>query len=148
MAVDVTQRYRVASASACPRVASWNILSGTERDQVKLPELTHATITEQKLTGYLLSTTHPTGASKARYFIRHGFSAADWQALADAIRRHAAENDVTETEKTPRGISYTVEGGIRAPDGRTLRIRAVWFQDTGEHAPHLVTAYPLKGART
>ena len=115
---------------------------------MKLPELAHANITEQKLIGYLLSTTHLTGASKAQYFIRHGFTAANWQALADALRRHAAENDVAETEKTPRGISYTVEGGILAPNGRTLRIRAVWFQDTGEHAPHLVTAYPLKGART
>jgi hypothetical protein len=114
---------------------------------MKLPELAHAIITEQKLTHYLLSTTHPTGASKARYFIRHGFNASQWSILADALRSHAAANDVTEVEQMPRGISYTVEGAILAPDGRTLRIRVVWFQDVGEQVPHLVTAYPLKGAR-
>lgn len=113
---------------------------------MKLPELAHAIIAEQKLTHYLLSTTHPTGASKARYFMRHGFTATDWPILAQELRRHAAENDVTEVENTPRGVSYTVEGRILAPDGRLLRIRVVWFQDVGEQAPHLVTAYPLKGA--
>lgn len=113
---------------------------------MKLPEFAQATISEKKLTGYLLSITHPSGGSKARYFIRHGFAAGDWRIFADALRRHAAENEVVESVQTPRGISYVVEGNMIAPTGRTLRVRVVWFQDVGEQVPHLVTAYPLKGA--
>lgn len=114
---------------------------------MKLPGRAQAAITEQKVTGYLLSLTHPVGASKARYFIRHGFTANNWRVFADALRRHAEENEVAATAQTPRGVSYTVEGTMTAPDGSTLRIRVVWFRDVGEQAPHLVTAYPLKGAR-
>jgi hypothetical protein len=111
---------------------------------MKLPHCEQATVREQKITGYLLSPTHPTGGSKARYFSHHGFSAAVWQELAEALRRHAAENEVTEILQTQRGVSYTVEGEMLAPSGARLKIRSVWFQDIGEPAPHFVTAYPLK----
>jgi hypothetical protein len=113
---------------------------------MKLPHYEQATVAERKITQYLLSPTHPTGRSKAHYFMRHGFSAERWQTFADALIRHAAENEVVEIQQTPRGISYTVEGALTAPTGRRLQIRVVWFQDIGEQAPHLVTAYPLKGA--
>lgn len=113
---------------------------------MKLPHYEQATVTERKVTQYLLSLTDPTGRSKAHYFTRHGFSADDWQAFAEALRRHAAVNEVVETLQTLRGISYTVEGELESPSGQRLRIRAVWFQDVEEQSPHLVTAYPLKGA--
>ena len=70
--------------------------------------------------------------------------------LADALQRHAAEHDVVATEMTPFGTTYTIEGGLRAPDGRMPLVRVVWFietGETGETAPRLVTAYPLKGAQ-
>jgi hypothetical protein len=113
---------------------------------MKLPHQEQATVSEQKITHYLLSLTHPSGSSKARYFIRHGFSADAWQAFAGVLCQHAADNDVAESLQTPRGVSYTVEGELTSPTGDRLRIRVVWFQDVGERAPHLVTAYPLKGA--
>ena len=112
---------------------------------MKLPEYAHATVDERKITAYLLSLTHPVGRSKARYFISYGFSADAWQILADALKRHAVENDMVEVLPTPRGISYTVEGELATPSGRRPKVRVVWFQETGELSPHLVTAYPLKG---
>lgn len=111
---------------------------------MKLPHYEQATVAERKITQYLLSPTHPAGSSKARYFTRHGFSVTMWHALAEALLRHTAENEVTETLQTPRGVSYTVEGELLAPSGARLLIRSVWFQDIGEPAPHFVTAYPLK----
>jgi hypothetical protein len=90
---------------------------------MKLPEYAHVTVSERKIRDYLLSSTHPGGRSKARYFLRFGFTASAWPEFANALRRHAAENEVTEIVTTSRGISYTVEG---------------------ELAPHLVTAYPMK----
>lgn len=114
---------------------------------MKLPNVAQAVIAERKITDYLLSLTHRDGRSKATFFLRFGFTAADWEGLADVLRRHAAEYDVTEREDTPFGISYAVEGALLAPDGRSPQVRVVWFIETGESIPHLVTAYPLKGTR-
>jgi hypothetical protein len=97
------------------------------------------------LTEYLLSPAHRTGRSKAIFFMSFGFTAEAWETLADALRRHAAEHDVVESEDTPFGTSYTVEGMLATPDGRTPKVRVVWFIEIGETIPRLVTAYPLKG---
>jgi hypothetical protein len=35
---------------------------------------------------YLLSALHPGGRAKARFFRQFGFTAADWNVLADALR--------------------------------------------------------------
>jgi hypothetical protein len=71
----------------------------------------------------------------------------DWEGLAAALRRHAAEHEVIAVEDTPFGTSYVVEGSLTAPDGRSPQVRVVWFIETGESIPYLVTAYPRKGMR-
>ena len=114
---------------------------------VKLPNVDRAFVPERKLTEYLLSTTHPSGRGKAIFFARFGFTEAAWESLGDALRRHARESDVVVTEETPFGTSYAIDGPLTAPDGRTPRVRAVWFIESGEVIPALVTAYPLKGDR-
>jgi len=63
------------------------------------------------------------------------------------MRRHAAEHEVIVVEDTPFGTSYVVEGSLTAPDSRSSQVRVVWFIETGESIPRLVTAYPLKGTR-
>lgn len=114
---------------------------------MKLPEHEHAVVSERKITAYLLSLTHRDGRSKAAFFIRFGFTTDDWEALAHALLRHAADHSVAETEETPFGTNYVIEGPLLAPDGRSPQVRVVWCIATGEHIPHLATAYPLKGAR-
>ena len=79
---------------------------------MKLPHVEQAIIPQQKLTEYLLSPTHRTGRSKAVFFVAFGFTREAWGALADALRRHAEEHDVSEIEDTPFGMSYTVEGAM------------------------------------
>jgi len=37
-----------------------------------------------------------------------------------------------------------VDGALAAPDGRRPRVRVIWFIETSEDVPHLVTAYPLE----
>jgi hypothetical protein len=39
---------------------------------------------DTKITEYLLSTVHPTGASKAKFFISFGFSPGNWSELKGA----------------------------------------------------------------
>ncbi len=114
---------------------------------VKLPNAERVFVPQHKLTDYLLSTTHPSGRSKAAFFARFGFTRSRWESLSDALRSHARDHDVTLTEETPFGTSYAVDGPLTAPDGRTPLTRSVWFIETGEAIPRLVTAYPLKGGR-
>jgi hypothetical protein len=114
---------------------------------VNLPNYAQAVFPERKITEYLLSLTHRDGRSKAAFFMRFGFTADNWEGLADALRRHAAEHEIIAVEDTPFGISYIVEGSLTAPDGRLPHVRVVWFIETGESIPRLVTAYPLKGMR-
>ncbi len=113
---------------------------------MNIPNAVQAIIPERKITAYLRSLTHRDGRSKAMFFMRFGFAADDWEGLANALRRHAADHEVAEQEATPFGISYVVEGALTTPDGRSPQVRVVWFIATGASIPHLVTAYPLKGA--
>ncbi|MCE7938587.1 MAG: hypothetical protein DYG90_08405 [Chloroflexi bacterium CFX6] len=93
---------------------------------------------------YLLSSTHPDGQSKARLFVRFGFTAECWEVLAAALRRHAADHPVRRTEPSPFGQRYVIEGTLHAPDGRTCFIRSVWFIAAGTDVPWLVTAFPAQ----
>jgi hypothetical protein len=111
---------------------------------VKLPNAENAVILEAKLVNYVLSPWHPLGHHKAEFFRRFGFSVAAWQKLAQALLKHAAQHEVTKVEDSPFGRRYIVEGEVMAPDGRLPLIRAVWFVESGEDVPRLVTAYPLE----
>ena len=84
---------------------------------MKLPNVQSATVPERKVTHYLLNPAHPAGGSKAWFFLRFGFSVGEWQKLAEALLRHAREGEVVETEDTPHGRRYVVEGSLLAPDG-------------------------------
>ena len=70
---------------------------------MKLPNAHLATVPEPKITRYLLNPAHPAGGSKASFFLRFGFTVADWPRLAGALLRHARENEVVETEQTRHG---------------------------------------------
>ena len=74
----------------------------------------------------------------------YGFSAEGWEVLANALHRHAAENEVVKAEQTPFGTRYVVEGPLYTPDGGSVKVRVVWFVEHAETIPRLVTAYPLE----
>jgi len=46
------------------------------------------------------------------------------------------------------GTRYIIEGAVEVPDGRNLKIRTVWFLESGAGTPRFVTAYPLKEERS
>ncbi|MCS7066696.1 MAG: hypothetical protein NZL85_10565 [Fimbriimonadales bacterium] len=93
---------------------------------------------------YLLSTAHPYGRYKAQVFLRYGFSPDQWEILAAALLEHAQKHDVARIESTPFGTRYCVDGNLATPSGRELRLRVVWFIETGSQRPRLVTAYPIR----
>ena len=113
---------------------------------MKLPNVEAAVVSDDKMTGYLLSPTHRDGRHKAAFFLGFGFTGDAGQTLAAALLKHAAEHEVAKVENTPFGTRYVVEGTIETPYGRTPSIRSVWFLETSQVVPRFVTAYPLKGA--
>ena len=68
---------------------------------MNLPNYAQAVVPERKITEYLLSLTHRDGRSKAAFFMRFSFTADNWEGLADALRRHAAEHEIIAVEDTP-----------------------------------------------
>jgi hypothetical protein len=110
---------------------------------LKLPRARWAWVDEDKIVGYLLSSQHPDGRSKAVFFGSFGFSAARWELLADALRDHGLNGDVTSVATSDYGTRYSVDGKIETPDGRNPRVRTVWLIDEREE-PRLITAHPLR----
>lgn len=108
-----------------------------------LPNHERAVVSEEKIVDYLLSTTHRDGRHKAAFFLAFGFVPERWEELASAILRHASDNPVAKQELTNYGTRYVVEGTMNMADGRDALVRTVWFVETGEDVPRLVTAYPL-----
>jgi hypothetical protein len=77
---------------------------------MKLPSFEQATIPQAKITEYLLSLSHEDGRSKAKLFMSFGFSRESWEELAEALRNHAMDHEVTNIETSPFGIRYIIEG--------------------------------------
>jgi hypothetical protein len=92
--------------------------------QMKLLNAPLANVPERKITQYLLNPAHPAGGSKARFFLRFGFTAGGWQQLAEALRRHGRENEVAAMEQTAHGSRYIVDRPLIAPDGSRLNVRS------------------------
>ena|ERR1035437_5436271 len=120
-----------------------NFCSSDDQRQMKLPNVNQATVPERKVTHYLINPAHPAGGSKAAFFLRFGFTVANWQRLAEALLRHARENEVVETEQTPHGQRYALDGPLTAPDGTRLNVRTAWYINSRGDAPRFVTAHPL-----
>jgi Domain of unknown function (DUF6883) len=110
----------------------------------RLPHVDRAVVPEAKIVDYLLSVRHSGGRAKARFLEEFGFSAQDWRVLRDAIIVHATTNDIAESHQTHFGTRYEIDGPLLAPDGRTPVVRVVWFVESQETAPRLVTLVPRR----
>lgn len=63
---------------------------------MKLPNADLAFVEQEKICGYLLNAQHRYGASKAKFFAEFGFSLASWEVLADALREHGQQHEVSK----------------------------------------------------
>jgi hypothetical protein len=110
----------------------------------RLPNLDRAIVPQAKLVNYLLNARHSSGRAKARFLEDFGFRARDWIALRDAIIAHAAANDITASHQTGFGTRYEIDGPLPTPDGRAPVVRVVWFVESQETVPRLVTLVPRR----
>jgi hypothetical protein len=111
---------------------------------VKLPNPANARVAREKVEEYLLSTAHPVGSAKARYFASRGYQADAPEVLETDLLRIAHEGSVRSTQATPWGTKYLVVGRVPAPDGGPIELATVWMLQEGA-GPVLVTAYPWRG---
>lgn len=110
---------------------------------MKLPNVDAAEVPGAKIASYLLNVEHRDGRGKALFFLEFGFSQERWQLLADALRQHSRSHEVSVTEQTEFGTKYTIDGELDTPTGATPNVRVVWFVESGDNEPRLVTAHPL-----
>lgn len=111
---------------------------------MQIPNHTQAYVQPNKLTGYLLSETHPIGKAKAKFFRALGFDETTLRALEQALLNLAVTQEVHETTATVHGTKYIIIGAIHTPLGKTVSILTVWIVDTGKDAPRFITARPYK----
>ena len=108
---------------------------------MKLPGAEHVRIDERKVSGYLLSPTHPVGRFKAKVFGALGFDVSNVVAFVAELRRIAATGEVSDVEDIEFGRKYTVPGDLKGPAG-TAQVLTVWIQETGQEDVRLVTVRP------
>jgi hypothetical protein len=111
---------------------------------MKLPNAEKAKVDREKVTGYLLCTSHSDGANKAAFFSRYGFTAGAWEVLAEALQDHGRSHPVCGSVPSAYGTRYSVDGPLKSPDGRNPKVRTVWIAERGSETPRLITAYPVK----
>jgi hypothetical protein len=72
-----------------------------------------------------LNAAHSDNGGKAQFVLGLGFSRHDWQHLAAAFRKAAANGLVAKTVASSHGTKYIVESRIKAPCGKKPLVRTV-----------------------
>jgi len=108
---------------------------------VILPNADLAQIDPDKLRGYLLSTSHPIGRFKARFFGSLGFRADNWQELEEALRIQHLTQNAQSVGTDAYGQKY-VRAILNGPNRQSSFVVSVWFIPKVGNVPRFVTASP------
>ena len=92
---------------------------------MRIPNAERAIIIQEKITLYLLNVEHKRGGSKAVLLTSFGYTADDWNRLADDLRTYHLTAEVTSVRETPYGIRYEIRMPLITPDGRLLTMRSI-----------------------
>lgn len=108
---------------------------------------------ERKLSGYLLSSTHPDGRNKLRLWRSiFGIDEGDAELLERLIREQLEQ--ATPEERLPKKVmdpDRTVQQWelliprFRGPNCNEAPVKTGWALDPSNDRPHLSTAYPVVG---
>ena len=91
---------------------------------------------------YLLSSAHPVGRFKARFFARLGYKSDTWQRFEADLRNQHLPQDARLAATTEFGRKYEIRATLKGPLGPPALLVSVWFIPAGEDTPRFVTAYP------
>jgi hypothetical protein len=109
---------------------------------VLLPNAHLAEIAPAKLHAYLLSSIHPIGRFKARFFTALGYTSEEWRALEADLRIQHLSQPAEPGPSVPNGQTYTIRAILIGPNGQSASVLSVWFVHAHTGVPHFVTAYP------
>jgi hypothetical protein len=108
---------------------------------VKLPNGNRATVTDEKLLGYLLNEGHPDQPGHAELFrLLLGITPANAEVLRSALLEAAAGSDVTVGTRSPFGAKYEIRFDMTGPR-KAYTILSVWIIENGQDVPRLITAF-------
>ena len=110
---------------------------------MKLPNSKNVSISKEKLTSYVLSETHAVGKFKAKFFRKLGFDGANISLLEDALRTITQSQEVKEELPSAYGTKYIVDGKMKTPSGKLIKVRTVWIVEEGQKRPRFITVYPV-----
>ncbi len=110
---------------------------------MKLPHPKKITIPKEKLVNYILSETHPTGKFKARIFRKLGFDETNINIFKKELQLIVKSQETTEVLVSPYGTKYIIDGQIKTPNGKTIKIRTIWIIEMGQDRPRFITLYPV-----
>lgn len=109
---------------------------------MKLPHRENIFVTRTKITHYLLSESHPIGASKAKFFKSLGFDRNNISPFITSLKNIAKKENVFNTRESIHGTNYSVEGVLKGSQGKS-RVVTVWFIQKDTNTPRFITAYPV-----
>jgi hypothetical protein len=112
------------------------------RDAVPIPNADRATIAAEKLTAYLLNSSHKRGGAKARLLLSLGYRTDAPEALESDLRTQHLPLNPARTSENAYGVAYEIEGPIRTPSRRIVRFVSIWQIDTGSDVRRFITMYP------
>jgi len=107
-----------------------------------IPNAARATIAAEKLTAYLLNTSHKRGGAKAKLLLSLGYRTNSPETLESDLRTQHLSLDATRTSQNAYGVVYEIEGPMKTPSGKIVRFVSVWQIDTGSDVPRFITMYP------
>jgi hypothetical protein len=107
-----------------------------------LPNCKNAFVPIEKITNYLLDTTHPHGKTKAVFFIGIGYSPDHPMQLQGDLEELACRSETNTVTPNNEGIKYVVVAPLIAPNGKTDLMKTVWIVEHQTDRPRLITAYP------
>lgn len=75
-----------------------------------IPNADRATIAAEKLTAYLLNSSHKRGGAKARLLLSLGYRTDAPRVLESDLRAQHLSLNATRTSQNPYGVAYEIEG--------------------------------------
>lgn len=108
-----------------------------------LPNQEQRWIPDAKIRDYLLNTDTPKGQSRHKFFVRFGFTRADWTVLKTALMEHAVTARIEGARSDQWGTTWRATGPIVTPDGRNPVITAFWIVRTDDPRPQLTSVVPV-----
>lgn len=110
---------------------------------MKLPNCKSVIISKEKLTDYILSEIHPIGKFKANFFRKFGFDETNVNLFEKAIWKIAKSQQIIEILPSVFGTKYIIDGEIKTPSEKPIKVRTIWIIETNQIRPRFVTIYPV-----